>query len=76
MKGYAPIHLACDRGHLEVVRLLLSRGANRDIKVIQKPTVSALKVLKTRQDPDNLTPLELSQEAGHTEIATLLKLHS
>lgn len=30
--GYAPIHLACDRGHLEVVRLLLSRGANRDIK--------------------------------------------
>lgn len=34
LKGYAPIHLACDRGHLEVVRLLLSRGVNRDIKVI------------------------------------------
>jgi len=76
MKGYAPIHLACDRGHSEVVRLLLSRGANKDIKVIQ-PAVPALKVLKRHhQDPDNLTPLELSQEASHTEIVELLESHS
>jgi hypothetical protein len=54
--GYAPIHLACDRGHLEVVRLLLSRSAKRDIK-----------------DPDDLTPLELSREAGHTQITKLLE---
>jgi len=76
MKGYAPIHLACDRGHLEVVRLLLSRGANKDIKVIQ-PAVPVLKVLRRQpQDLDGFTPLQLSQEAGHTEIAKLLEQHS
>lgn len=34
MKGYAPIHLACDRGHIDIVKLLLSRGAKQDVKVI------------------------------------------
>jgi len=53
--GYAPIHLACDRGNVEVVKILLERGADRAIK-----------------DPDDLTPLELSQEAGHSEIENLL----
>ena len=33
MKGYAPMHLACDRGHIEVVRFLLSKGARQDAKV-------------------------------------------
>ncbi|KAF8971483.1 hypothetical protein BDZ97DRAFT_1786738, partial [Flammula alnicola] len=32
--GYAPIHLACDRGNTEIVNLLLQRGADRNIKVI------------------------------------------
>ncbi|PPQ92708.1 hypothetical protein CVT25_014015 [Psilocybe cyanescens] len=30
--GYAPIHLACDRGSIEIVKLLLAKGADRDIK--------------------------------------------
>ncbi|TFY64411.1 hypothetical protein EVJ58_g2638 [Rhodofomes roseus] len=30
--GYTPLHLACDRGRAEVVRLLLERGANPSIK--------------------------------------------
>ncbi|OCH94767.1 ankyrin [Obba rivulosa] len=30
--GYTPLHLACDRGHLAVVRLLLSEGADKDVK--------------------------------------------
>ena len=27
------MHLACDRGHIEVVRFLLSKGARQDTKV-------------------------------------------
>ncbi|KDR84884.1 hypothetical protein GALMADRAFT_298243 [Galerina marginata CBS 339.88] len=53
--GYAPIHLACDRGNVDIVKFLLARGADRNIT-----------------DPDGLSPLELSQEAGHSEIETLL----
>ncbi|CAA7258635.1 unnamed protein product [Cyclocybe aegerita] len=30
--GYAPIHLACDRGHIDIVQILLRRGADRNIK--------------------------------------------
>ncbi|KZT05862.1 ankyrin [Laetiporus sulphureus 93-53] len=30
--GYTSLHLACDRGHVEIVRLLLSRGADPSIK--------------------------------------------
>ncbi|RDB29264.1 Acyl-CoA-binding domain-containing protein 2 [Hypsizygus marmoreus] len=30
--GYTALHLACDRGHLHVVRVLLSKGANPTIK--------------------------------------------
>jgi ankyrin repeat protein len=34
MQGYAPIHLACDRGKTEIVRILLERGADTAIKVL------------------------------------------
>jgi len=50
------MHLACDRGHVDVVRFLISKGARLDTK-----------------DPDDLTPLELSREAGHLEIIKLLE---
>lgn len=33
MQGYAPIHLACDRGNVEVVKILLERGVDLAIKV-------------------------------------------
>ena len=33
-QGYTPLHLACDRGHADVVRLLLERGADPSIKVV------------------------------------------
>lgn len=32
-QGYTPLHLACDRGHKEVVQLLLRAGADTGIKV-------------------------------------------
>ncbi|KXN83651.1 Acyl-CoA-binding domain-containing protein 2 [Leucoagaricus sp. SymC.cos] len=30
--GYTPLHLAADRGHLDIVKFLLSKGAERSIK--------------------------------------------
>ncbi|CDO73499.1 hypothetical protein BN946_scf185013.g134 [Trametes cinnabarina] len=30
--GYTPLHLAADRGHAEIVRILLERGADKDMK--------------------------------------------
>lgn len=33
-QGYTPLHLACDRGHAAVLRLLLENGADTSIKVI------------------------------------------
>jgi len=33
LKGYTPLHLAADRGHLDVVKLLLSKGVDKSIKV-------------------------------------------
>ena len=33
-QGYTPLHLACDRGNIAIVRLLLKKGADHDLKVI------------------------------------------
>jgi len=53
--GYTPLHLACDRGNIDIVRLLLKRGADHTLK-----------------DPDNLSPLELAEEAGRSDIEAML----
>ncbi|KZT75121.1 hypothetical protein DAEQUDRAFT_720337 [Daedalea quercina L-15889] len=45
--GYTALHLACDRGHIDVVRLLLGRGADPSIKVTSDP-------ITYHTDPDTL----------------------
>lgn len=37
-QGFTALHLACDRGHIDIVRILLERGANTTIKVSVTPT--------------------------------------
>lgn len=48
--GYTPLHLASDRGHLEVVRLLLERGANKTIKDADEFTPQELAEIAGKDD--------------------------
>ncbi|EGG07437.1 uncharacterized protein MELLADRAFT_85803 [Melampsora larici-populina 98AG31] len=54
--GYTPLHLACDRGHMSIVQLLIQSGANPCLKDQQ----------------DDLTAQELAREAGMAEVDNYL----
>jgi ankyrin repeat protein/Ca2+-binding EF-hand superfamily protein len=54
--GYSAMHVACDRGHAELARLLLNSGADVDVK----------------DGVDGDTPLHLATREGHMEIVKLL----
>ena len=57
--GETPLHTACDRGHTDIVRLLLSHdGIDVDI---------------ANRNGD--TPLHAACSEGHTDIARLLLSH-
>lgn len=74
-QGYTALHLACDRGNLAVVELLLKHGADRTLKascpLMWFPRICAQ--LYLIQDPDELTALELAETCGHDEIVKALK---
>ena len=74
-QGYTPLHLACDRGNLAVVEVLLKHGADRNLKA-SRSFIYHSRVCAHRhpmQDPDELTALELAETCGHEDIANLLK---
>lgn len=48
--GYTPLHLASDRGHLEMVKLLLAKGADKSIKDPDDFTPKALAEIAGNKD--------------------------
>lgn len=72
MQGYTALHLASDRGHIAVVKLLLERGANPSLKVSLLFTMVGAS-LTLEQDADDLTAVELARVSEHDDIARLLE---
>jgi ankyrin repeat protein len=72
VKGYTPLHLAADRGHLEIVKLLLGKGVDKSIKVRAFGSIDMIKSIIAGQDPDDMTALELAQIVGHSGIVSAL----
>ena len=56
--GRTPLHVAAAQGHMELVKLLLSRDA--DAAAETKP-------------PERATPGMLAEKKGHAEVANLLR---
>jgi len=58
-ESWTALHLATELGHGEVVRLLLERGANREARLDEAH--------------GHMTPLEMAEEWGISEMAELLQ---
>ena len=90
--GYRPIHWACRNGHLAIVELLLSHGAQPDVKTNGGSTpihwacdaghLAIVKLLHSRGAPldvknnDGRTPLSWAQREGHTAVVEWLQVRS
>ncbi|XP_075526419.1 acyl-CoA-binding domain-containing protein 6-like isoform X2 [Dermacentor variabilis] len=81
-QGMCMLHWACDRGHLEIVELLLDRGADPEAK-FRLPITSFLRRATLRQpvthldsplpqDEEGQTPLHYASSCGHLQVAELL----
>jgi ankyrin repeat protein len=75
-KGFSALHLACEKGHAEVVKILLHHGANINLKSqvrVQRPLSphSDLLYLPWSQTL-TATPLHLASQHNHVEIISIL----
>lgn len=63
--GYAPLHDAARLGDLQVVQLLLEKGANRNIETINGPS--------SKQTFTKYTPLHFAAWSNHLDIVQCLQ---
>ena len=64
-KGYTALHYAARNGQAEILKLLLSNGADVNAK--------NQKYYSSGNEDGDITPLDLANSEGHTEIIELLK---
>lgn len=74
LQGYTALHLACDRGNLAAVQMLLSKGADAAIKVglYLFQYSRQVSTVTNAQDPDGYSASELARVAGHEEVQDYL----
>ena len=65
----SPLHYAADEGHLEIVKLLISQGADIDAKGAFHLYYSPMHLIL------GCTPLHLAANKGHLEIVKFLISH-
>ena len=70
-----PLHLSCESGHVDIVNVLLSHGADVHVKdrVSKYSDITSIKSLLLIQNED--TPLHLSCKSGHVDIVNVLLSH-
>jgi hypothetical protein len=82
--GWTPLHLAAQKGHLGVVKLLVQAGAKLDAKTVavsrQRPAgppdagpYGKSPLPQTPSAIPSLTPIELAREGGHRDVVAYLK---
>jgi len=68
--GYTPLHLACDRGNIDIVRLLLEKGADRNLK--DPDNLSPLELAKEAGRSDIEAMLSSIHERHHVQHLLIL----
>ena len=78
-QGMSLLHWACDRGHLEAVKLLVSSGAsvNQQDSDLQTPLHYGVKIIRIGINinfitPNSLPPSPPAASCGHVEVIGFL----
>ena len=73
-QGYTALHLAADRGNVATVEFLLKKGADKTLKVsAMLDFYFYCLFLKTTQETDGYTAMDLATIAQQDDIVVLLE---